>query len=139
MVVVDSSAVVAILFGEPMAGVLLACLAADPDRVMSTASYVEAGTVLAGRRLSDRMRAAEDLDRFLDEAGIRLAAVDAAQARLALRARICCGRGMGHGSALNSGDVFPYALAKAHGAPLLFIGDDFGTTDAINALGPEPV
>ena len=134
MIVVDSSAVVAILFGEPAAAALLARLAADPDRVMSAASYVETGTVLAGRRLSDRLRAAEDLDRFLDETGIVLAAIDATQARLALRARIRYGRGMGHGGVLNFGDAFSYALAQAREAPLLFIGDDFGTTDVTAAL-----
>jgi uncharacterized protein with PIN domain len=93
MIVVDSLAVVAILFGEPTAAALLARLAADPDRVMSVVSYVETGTVLAGRRLLDRLRAADDLDRFLDEAGIALAAIDASQARRALRARIQHGRG----------------------------------------------
>ena len=133
MIVVDSSAVVAILFGEPAAAALLARLAGDPDRVMSVASYVETGTVLAGRRRSDRLRAAEDLDRFLDEAGIGLAAIDAIQARLALRARIQHGRGMGHGGVLNFGDAFSYALAQARGAPLLFVGGDFGTTDVAAA------
>ena len=116
MIVVDSSAVVAILFGEPLAAVLLARLAVDPERVMSVASYVETGTVLAGRRRAEPVRAIEDLDRFLDEAGITLAPVDAPQGRLALRARILYGRGMGHGGVLNFGDTFPYALAKAHGA-----------------------
>lgn len=134
MIVVDSSAVVAILFGEPPAAALLARLAADPERVMSVASYVETGTVLAGRRRADPLRAIEDLDRFLDEAGITLAPVDVPQARLALRARVLYGRGMGHGGVLNFGDTFPYALAKAHDAALLFVGDDFGTTDAIPAL-----
>ncbi len=97
VIVVDSSAVVAILFGEPPAQALLARLAKDPDRIMSVASYLETGTVLAGRRRSERFRAVADLDRFLDEAGIVLAPVDAAQARLALRARIRFGHGMGHG------------------------------------------
>jgi ribonuclease VapC len=136
MIVVDSSAVVAILFGEPAAAVLLERLAMDPDRVMSVASYLETGTVLAGRRQSDRLRAIDDLDRFLDEAGITLIPVDEAQARLALRARIQFGRGMGHGGVLNFGDAFAYALARARQAPLLFIGDDFGTTDVLVALGP---
>jgi ribonuclease VapC len=138
VIVVDSSAVVAILFGEPAAEALLARLAMDPDRVMSVASYLEAGTVLAGRRHLDRLRAIDDLDRFLDEAAIALIPVDVAQARLALRARIQFGRGMGHGGVLNFGDAFSYALAQAHQAPLLFIGDDFGTTDVTVALGPDP-
>ena len=138
MIVVDSSAVVAILFGEPAAEALLARLAMDPDRVMSVASYLETGTVLAGRRHLDRLRAIDDLDRFLDEAAIALIPVDVAQARLALWARIQFGRGMGHGGVLNFGDAFSYALAQAHQAPLLFIGDDFGTTDVKVALGPDP-
>jgi ribonuclease VapC len=136
VIVVDSSAVVAILFGEPAAQALLARLAEDLDRIMSVASYLETGTVLAGRRHVDRLRAIDDLDRFLDEAGIILAPVDAAQARLALRARIQFGRGMGHGGVLNFGDAFAYALARAHNAPLLFTGNDFGTTDVIVALTP---
>lgn len=136
MIVVDSSAVVVILFGEPTADRLLARLATDQDRVMSVASYLEIGTVLAGRRQSDRLRAIDDLDRFLDEAGITLAPVDEVQARLALRARIQFGRGMGHGGVLNFGDAFSYALARAQQAPLLFIGDDFSTTDVTVALDP---
>ena len=59
---------VAILFGEPQAEALLARLAMDPDRVMSVVSYLETGTVLASRRQLDRLRAIDDLDRFLDEA-----------------------------------------------------------------------
>jgi ribonuclease VapC len=137
MIVIDSSAVVAILFGEPLAAALLARLAADPDRVMSVASYLETGTVLAGRRHSERLRAIDDLDRFLDEAGIALAPVDVVQARLALRARIQFGRGMGHGGVLNYGDAFSYALARSRAAPLLFVGDDFDTTDISVALDSD--
>ncbi len=103
---------------------------------MSVASYLETGTVLAGRRRSDRLRAVDDLDRFLEEADINLAPVDAAQARLALRARIQFGRGMGHGGVLNLGDAFSYALARTRNAPLLFTGNDFATTDVNAAFGP---
>jgi len=134
MIVVDSSAVVAILFGELSAPALLSRLAADPDRVMSVASYLETGAVLAGRRKSERLKAIDDLDVFLAEAGITLAPVDVAQARRALWARIRFGRGMGHGGVLNFGDAFSYALARENDAPLLFVGDDFGTTDVIIAL-----
>jgi ribonuclease VapC len=137
MIVVDSSAAIAILFGEASSAALARCLAADSDRVMSVASYLEAGTVLAGRRRADRLRAIDDLDLFLDEAGIVLAPVDAAQARIALRARIVHGRGMGHGFTLNFGDAFSYALAKSLDAKLLFTGDDFTTTDVMPALPPE--
>jgi ribonuclease VapC len=96
---------------------------------------VETGTVLAGRRHADRLRAIDDLDAFLAEARIALAPVDVEQARLALWARIRFGRGMGHGGKLNFGDAFSYALACTREAPLLFIGDDFGTTDIAVALG----
>ena len=134
MIVVDSSAVIAIIFGESSAEALLARLAADPDRLMSVASYLESGTVLAGRRRADRQLAVDDLDAFLTHARIELAAVDPDQARLALRARIAHGRGMGHGGTLNFGDAFSYALAKTLDAPLLFVGDDFAATDVKVAL-----
>lgn len=136
MIVVDSSAVVAILFGESSAEALSVCLATDPDRVMSVASYLETGTVLAGRRRTDKDRAITDLDAFLDTAGITLAPVDGRQIRSAPSARIRFGRGMGHGGLLNFGDAFSYALAVSHDAPLLFVGDDFGTTDVRIALSP---
>jgi ribonuclease VapC len=134
MIVVDSSAVVAIMFGEPSARALLDRLAADAERIISVASYLETGTVLAGRRHTDRLRAIDDLDAFLAASGIELAAVDTAQAKLALRARIAYGRGMGRGGSLNFGDAFSYALAKSLDAPLLFVGDDFGATDVTPAL-----
>jgi len=138
MIVVDSSAVIAIMFGEATAGALLTRLAADSERIISVVSYLEAGTVLAGRRRTDRLLAIDDLNGFLMTAGIELAAVDPDQARIALRARIAYGRGMGHGGALNSGDAFSYALAKALDAPLLFVGDDFAVTDVTPACPLRP-
>jgi ribonuclease VapC len=63
-----------------------------------------------------------------------LAPVDETQARLALQARIRFGRGMGQGGKLNFGDAFSYALSRVREAPLLFIGDDFGSTDVAVAL-----
>jgi len=134
VIVVDASAVLAILFREASAGALTARLAADPDRVISVASYIEAGTVLAGRRREDRLKAIDDLDSFLQEAGIEIAPIDATQARIALAARIRFGRGMGHGGLINFGDCFSYALAIALAAPLLFTGNDFTTTDVKSAL-----
>jgi len=137
MIVVDSSAVLAILFREPSSAELRIRLAADPERVLSVASYLEAGTVLAGRRRSDRLRAIADLDAFLAEAGIRLVPVETAHAAIALRARIVHGRGMGHGGRLNFGDAFSYALAKSLDAPRLFVGDDFTKTDVRSAMDAE--
>ncbi len=92
--------------------------------------------MLAGRRRRDRIKAIDEIEAFLAETGIDLEPVDAAQGRLALRARITHGRGMGHGGTLNFGDAFSYALAKTLGAPLLFIGNDFSATDVIPALPP---
>ncbi len=95
MIVVDSSAVAAILFGEAAAVPLLTRLGAARERVISVVNYVEVGTVLAGRRLTQRERALAELDLFLDEAGIGLAPVDAAQARAAMRRGCGSGRGWG--------------------------------------------
>jgi len=136
MIVVDSSAVIAMMLNETPAAALVARLATDPDRVMSIASYLEAGTVLAGRRRRDRLKAIDELDAFLAEVGIDLVPVDIAQGRLALAARITHGRGMGHGGTLNFGDAFSYALARSRDAPLLFVGNDFFTTDISAALPP---
>jgi ribonuclease VapC len=69
MIVVDSSAIVAILFGEPSAGALVSHVAADPERVISVASYLEVGTALAGRRRTDRLLAIDDLDAFWTRPG----------------------------------------------------------------------
>ena len=135
MIVVDASAIVAIMFGESTAAALVERLQRDTERVMSVVGYVETGTVLAGRRSGDKLLAIADLDSFLDEAGIALAPVGADQARQALYARIRFGRGMGQGGTLNFGDSFAYALAKIHNAPLLFVGDDFRGTDVAIALG----
>jgi len=87
-IVVDSSAVIAMMLNETSAAALVARLATDPDRVMSIASYLEAGTVLAGRRRRDRLKAIDELDALLAEIGIDLVPVDIAQGRLALAARI---------------------------------------------------
>ena len=134
MIVVDSSAFIAMFLNEETAGQLLTRLAVESDRLMSVASYVETGTVLAARRRDRPASAIEDLDRFRIELALALAPVDEEQAHLALRARIQFGRGMGHGGMLNFGDCFSYALARSRRAPLLFVGDDFSTTDVEVAL-----
>ena len=134
MIVVDSSAVIAMMLHEPPAPVLAARLATDTERVMSIASYLETGTVLAGRRRDDRLKAIDELDAFLSETGIDLVPVDVSQGRLALSARITHGRGMVRSGTLNFGDAFSYALAKSLDAPLLFVGNDFAGTDIAPAL-----
>jgi len=136
VIAIDSSAIVAILRNEPEADALAERIAREPkgERRMSAASYLEIGSVLAGRTTGDRLQAISDLEAFLYDAGISIDAVDERQARLALRARIEHGRGMGHAGALNFGDCFSYALAKTLDAPLLFVGEDFSATDVASAL-----
>lgn len=135
MIVVDTSAVIAILFAEPTASALSKRLSQEAfgDRLMTAAGYVEAGTVLAGRHASTE-RALEILDRFLTNGGIRIVPMTEALARIALDARIRFGRGFGAPAGLNFGDSFSYALAKSMNAPLLFVGNDFTQTDIVPAL-----
>ena len=135
MIVVDSSAIVAIAFSEPRAAVIVERLLREPagQRLVSAANYVETGTVLAGRRHDNAGAAIDDLRDLLTTLGIRIVAVDEAQAVLALNARIRFGRGFGKPAGLNFGDAFAYALAKALDAPLLFVGDDFAATDIRDA------
>ena len=136
MIAIDSSAIVAIIRGEPGARALSARIEKEPlsERRISAAGYVAVGSVLAGRFPGDRLAVMSDLDDFLAEASVTLAPFDGLQARLALKARIEYGKGMGHGGLLNFGDCFSYALAKALNAPLLFVGDDFPKTDVQIAL-----
>lgn len=136
MLVIDTSAFVAIMLGEPGALALRQRIAAEPqgERVMSAASYLEAGTVIAGRRVGEPLDAIPDVRALLALADIRLAPVDEAQAHIALEARIRFGKGFGAGARLNFGDCFSYALARTLDAPLLFVGDDFVATDVKSAL-----
>ncbi len=136
MIVVDSSAVVGMMLDEPEAALLSRRLEAEPlgERLMSTANYVEAGAVLAGRAEGPPQQAQDHLDAFLARVGIDLAPVSEAQARIALEARVRYGRGFGAAAKLNYGDCFAYALAMNLSAPLLFVGEDFGRTDVTVAL-----
>lgn len=134
MLVVDSSAIIAMMFDEPESPTCAKALAGSIRRLVSAANYVEAGTVIAGRaEKGDRDKAIADLDAFLTTFRIEVAPVDEEQAFMALRARIKYGKGFGAAAGLNYGDTFAYALAKANDAPLLFIGDDFTKTDIKSA------
>ena len=127
--VIDTSAIVAIILKEPSKSQLLARIVAAPSREISMASYIEAASVLGPRGV-----AAEQLDAFLQSLSITLVPVDEAQGRAAIRARVAYGKGTGHPAQLNFGDTFTYALAKVRGTPLLFVGDDFPHTDLVSAL-----
>ncbi|MFV0336308.1 MAG: type II toxin-antitoxin system VapC family toxin [Tropicimonas sp.] len=135
MMIVDASAIIAIMFEEVEAPDCMAALQRDDERLISAVNYVEAGTVMAGRiRSGDRHEAIADLDAFLTDFRISIAPTDEDLARAAMRARLDYGKGFGTRGGLNFGDCFAYALAKRHSAPLLYIGDDFALTDIQSAL-----
>lgn len=129
MIVVDSSAVIAIFRQEEDAEVYAGSIAADDDPVMSAANLVEVSIVLRGLKKIVPETAERWLDDFVKAAGIRIEPVTPEQARAARLAHLRYGKGTGHGAALNYGDCFAYALAKAMDAPLLCKGNDFPLTD----------
>jgi len=130
--VIDTSAIVAILLREPDADRFSGCLAEAPHRVMSAVTRVELSFVIEGR-YGETGRA--DLERSLRDARIEIAAATPQQAEIAIDAFRRFGRGR-HRAALNIGDCFSYALAKAMDQPLLFEGNDFIHTDVQPALTP---
>ena len=123
--ILDTSALVAILYREPEAEAFAQAIHdADASRV-SVASYVELSMVVENQLGPEGMRQAEA---FLRRAGITLEPVTIEQGELARQAFLDFGKGR-HKAGLNFGDCFSYALAKASGEPLLFKGDDFALTD----------
>ncbi len=123
--VIDTSAIMAILTREPTADRLVAAVEADATRRVSAATVVEAALVLLGRY----GEAGEpQLDRLLRGIGAEIVPVGEEQANLARDAALRFGRGR-HPAGLNFGDCFSYALSVARDEPLLFVGDDFSQTD----------
>ena len=129
MIVVDSSAVIAIFRQEDDAEDYARSIAGDDDPVMSAANLVETSIVLRGLKKITPKRAERWLDDFIEAAGIRIEPVTPDQANVARSAHLQFGKGTGHRAALNYGDCFAYALAKAMEAPLLCKGNDFRLTD----------
>jgi ribonuclease VapC len=123
--VIDTSALVAIMLRESAADRLLSAVEADRTRLVSAATVVEASLVLLGRygEAGD-----PQLDRLLRSIGAEVVPVGEEQVALARDAALRFGRGR-HVAALNFGDCFSYALSVARGEPLLFVGDDFSRTD----------
>ena len=128
--IVDTSALIAVLRDEPDADRYVEALAAGPA-VMSAATYVEAAVVVDANRDPVLSRRFDDL---LVAADVVVQSVTREQADLARQAYRDFGKGSGHPARLNFGDCFSYALARASGEPLLFKGDDFAQTDVIPAL-----
>jgi ribonuclease VapC len=124
--ILDTSAVIAILNDEPEAVAFAEAIEQARERRISAVNYVEAAAVIDKDR--DPV-ASRRFDELLREADVVIEAVSENQARIARAAYRDFGKGSGHPARLNFGDCFAYALAKAKGEPLLFKGDDFGRTD----------
>jgi ribonuclease VapC len=133
-VIVDTSALVALLRDEPEAAAFSRLLRAAPRRLLSAASYVELAAVVDER--GDPVLSGV-LDAWLVAWGIEVEPLTVEQARIAREAYRRFGRGSGHPARLNLGECFAYALARNAGEPLLFKGADFALTDI--ELVTEPV
>jgi ribonuclease VapC len=123
--VIDTSAVVAILRSEPEAPRLESALVADPIRLIAATCVLEARMVLVSRR-GEQVLA--EIDLWLSKIGAEIIPVSSDLADLATQAWLAFGKGR-HPAALNFADCFSYALAKRADEPLLFIGKDFSQTD----------
>jgi ribonuclease VapC len=124
--IIDASAVIAVLRAEPDAPSYARIIAGAPDCVMSAANWLEAAIVIDCSR--DPI-ASRRFDEFIREAKIRIEAVTATQARIAREAYRDFGRGSGHPAHLNFGDCLAYAASKDLNQALLFKGADFIHTD----------
>jgi ribonuclease VapC len=130
-VIVDSSAIIAILREEDDAAVYAQAIAGADARRLSAASYLECGNVLDSQRDPIISRG---LDELIQEAELVIEPVTDRQARLARQAYADFGKGSGHPAGLNFGDCLSYALALDLREPLLWKGNDFGHTGIQSAL-----
>jgi len=128
--VLDTSALLALLLDEPEAEAYRAALEDDETRLVSAATLLETSIVIEARKGEAGGR---ELDLLIHKAEIGVVPVDAEQVAEARRAYRRFGRGR-HAAGLNPGDVFAYALARTSGEPLLFKGDDFSKTDVGRVL-----
>jgi ribonuclease VapC len=130
MVVIDTSAIIAIFNNEPEAPAFSKYIERAPQCYVCTASVLEAQMVLS-RTIRDG--GADVLDKFLAEYGIEIMPFGEAELALARTAFLRYGKGRDK-AGLNFGDCMAYALAKSLGVPLLFKGDDFAQTDVVSAV-----
>lgn len=129
--IVDTSALIAILRNEPDAPMFARALADAVTRRISAVNFLEAAIVIDGSRDPIASRRFDELAR---EADLTVEPVTEAQARIGREAYRDFGKGSGHPAQLNFGDCFAYALAKVSNEPLLFKGNDFARTDIPPAL-----
>lgn len=130
--VIDTSALLAILQDEPERRAFNEAIEAAPTCTVSVATWVETSIVIESRHGADGLR---DLDHFVERAGIEIVPVESDQGRTARRAFSRFGKGR-HPAGLNYGDCFSYALATDRAEPLLFKGNDFSKTDVVPAVPP---
>lgn len=129
--ILDSSAILAILFAEPDAALFANAIEQAGTRRLSAATWLESAIRID---MTASPVASMDFDAFIRESRVVIEPVDDEQVRLARAAYRAYGRGSGHPAALNFGDCFSYALAKIRDEPLLFKGDDFCHTDLTPAV-----
>lgn len=133
--ILDSSAILAILFAECDAPLYAEAIERAATRRLSAATWLESAIRID---MTASPVASMDFDAFIRESRVSIEPVDEAQMQLARAAYRAYGRGSGHPAGLNFGDCFSYALAKIRAEPLLFKGDDFGHTDLVAAVGHGP-
>ena len=129
--VVDTSAILAILKQEPDAPAIAQRLAGRQRILMSAATLMECGTVVVGRYGA---AGTAEFTGLLARLKVTIVALSAEHAQAGIEAYSLYGRGSGHPAKLNMGDCFAYALAKTRNLPLLFKGNDFIHTDIEPAL-----
>lgn len=130
--IVDTSALVAVLLGEPGSRALVECLDSAGGAAMSAGSLFETFLVIDNRRTRD---ASAEIDATRRSLGIHVHPVTHTQVDIARIAHARYGRGSGSPARLNFGDCFAYALATELDEPLLFVGEDFAHTDVRRAIG----
>lgn len=133
--IIDTSALIAILRAEPDAGEMARAIERAQVRRISAANWLETAVVIDASR--DPV-ASRRFDELIQTAELHVEPVTGDQARIARDAYRDFGKGSGHQASLNFGDCFAYALAKSTGEDLLFKGNDFGHTDITSALDVKP-
>jgi ribonuclease VapC len=131
--VIDTSAIIAVLLNETNAAGIARAIESGSPRLLSAANFLETSIVIESRKGE---AAGRELDLLLYRAAIEVVAIDQDQAEIARLAWRRFGKGR-HPAGLNYGDCFAYALAKTRRLPLLFQGDDFSRTDIASVL-PKP-
>jgi ribonuclease VapC len=129
VIVVDTSALLAVVLSEPEGERCLAALRSEPELILSAGTAVEAGITAIGKGVPEAMA------ELLRSLPLRVVPTSEAMVDLAVEAFRVYGKGR-HPAGLNYGDCFSYAAARHYDCPLLFIGNDFSRTDLRSALPP---